>query len=116
YFFFQAEDGIRDRNVTEFRRVLFRSPKNRDDRISAQMGVYNTTDLLPLAFSQTHEYIPTISLRLPTILSFNPWLGPIASNPIEIPTYRLMNHLGGIDPVTVRTSNTKGTQSSNDKL
>src|SRR5699024_11332631 len=23
--FFQAEDGIRDRNVTEFRRVLFRS-------------------------------------------------------------------------------------------
>src|SRR5437868_14907840 len=24
-FFFQAEDGIRDRNVTEFRRVLFRS-------------------------------------------------------------------------------------------
>src|SRR5699024_12135307 len=25
YFFFQAEDGIRDRNVTEFRRVLFRS-------------------------------------------------------------------------------------------
>src|SRR5699024_11595808 len=25
FFFFQAEDGIRDRNVTEFRRVLFRS-------------------------------------------------------------------------------------------
>src|SRR5699024_11963257 len=25
YFFFQAEDGIRDRNVMEFRRVLFRS-------------------------------------------------------------------------------------------
>src|SRR5699024_11726368 len=26
-FFFQAEDGIRYRNVTEFRRVLFRSPQ-----------------------------------------------------------------------------------------
>src|SRR5699024_11360683 len=26
YFFFQAEDGIRDRNVTGVRRVLFRSP------------------------------------------------------------------------------------------
>ena len=25
YFFFQAEDGIRDRDVMEFRRVLFRS-------------------------------------------------------------------------------------------
>src|SRR5207249_7022424 len=25
FFFFQAEDGIRDRNVMEFRRVLFRS-------------------------------------------------------------------------------------------
>src|SRR5207245_3443679 len=25
YFFFQAEDGIRDATVTEFRRVLFRS-------------------------------------------------------------------------------------------
>src|SRR5574343_874612 len=25
FFFFQAEDGIRDRDVTEFRRVLFRS-------------------------------------------------------------------------------------------
>src|SRR5207248_5103636 len=25
FFFFQAEDGIRDRNVLEFRRVLFRS-------------------------------------------------------------------------------------------
>src|SRR5699024_12267902 len=25
FFFFQAEDGIRDRNVTGFRRVLFRS-------------------------------------------------------------------------------------------
>src|SRR5699024_11466021 len=28
YFFFQAEDGIRDRNVMEFRRVLFRSRQN----------------------------------------------------------------------------------------
>src|SRR3989454_3011451 len=26
FFFFQAEDGIRDYKVTEFRRVLFRSP------------------------------------------------------------------------------------------
>ena len=26
FFFFQAEDGIRDKLVTEFRRVLFRSP------------------------------------------------------------------------------------------
>src|SRR5471032_2690978 len=29
FFFFQAEDGIRDRDVTEFRRVLFRSEGNR---------------------------------------------------------------------------------------
>src|SRR2546430_10836782 len=27
FFFFQAEDGIRDLTVTEFRRVLFRSPR-----------------------------------------------------------------------------------------
>src|SRR5207249_6286678 len=31
FFFFQAEDGIRDRNVTEFRRVLFRSDATRAD-------------------------------------------------------------------------------------
>src|SRR5437868_8314648 len=30
FFFFQAEDGIRDRNVTEFRRVLFRSRTGAD--------------------------------------------------------------------------------------
>src|SRR6266705_3099507 len=28
FFFFQAEDGIRDRNGLEFRRVLFRSPRH----------------------------------------------------------------------------------------
>jgi len=28
FFFFQAEDGIRDIGVTEFRRVLFRSYRN----------------------------------------------------------------------------------------
>src|SRR5699024_1084394 len=31
----QAEDGIRDRNVTEFRRVLFRSPQKIESRFKA---------------------------------------------------------------------------------
>src|SRR5260221_10800977 len=35
FFFFQAEDGIRDHCVMEFRRVLFRSDRSRD-----QMPVY----------------------------------------------------------------------------
>jgi len=32
FFFFQAEDGIRDIGVLEFRRVLFRSVKGRNSR------------------------------------------------------------------------------------
>src|SRR5207248_7700305 len=32
FFFFQAEDGIRDRTVTEFRRVLFRSSVRSEPR------------------------------------------------------------------------------------
>src|SRR3989454_6167233 len=33
FFFFQAEDGIRDYKVMEFRRVLFRSPELARDRL-----------------------------------------------------------------------------------
>src|SRR5699024_12057220 len=42
YFFFQAEDGIRDRNVTEFRRVLFRSTtllRVRPEAINGIVGI-----------------------------------------------------------------------------
>src|SRR5205807_4121709 len=35
-FFFQAEDGIRDYKVLEFRRVLFRSERGRRKRLLAQ--------------------------------------------------------------------------------
>src|SRR5699024_11980945 len=38
-FFFQAEDGIRDRNVTEFRRVLFRSSNNVNNIQQANIDV-----------------------------------------------------------------------------
>src|SRR5699024_11961681 len=38
FFFFQAEDGIRDRNVTEFRRVLFRSLQLRSISIYSHEG------------------------------------------------------------------------------
>jgi len=39
FFFFQAEDGIRDIGVTEFRRVLFRShtPTYTKKKLSTQM-------------------------------------------------------------------------------
>src|SRR5574339_858977 len=36
FFFFQAEDGIRDRLVTEFRRVLFRSREAVADDFTAR--------------------------------------------------------------------------------
>src|SRR5438874_9659499 len=39
FFFFQAEDGIRDLYVTEFRRVLFRSPQE-------SAGVITVPDLV----------------------------------------------------------------------
>src|SRR6266536_3902572 len=42
YFFFQAEDGIRDPLVTEFRRVLFRSPWNTGGRTSGAGGCYHS--------------------------------------------------------------------------
>src|SRR5437867_919995 len=38
FFFFQAEDGIRDRTVTGFRRVLFRSEIRGLEKTEAQMG------------------------------------------------------------------------------
>ena len=37
FFFFQAEDGIRDRDVTGVRRVLFRSP----GFLALQMSIFN---------------------------------------------------------------------------
>src|SRR5438270_1680734 len=50
FFFFQAEDGIRDLTVTGFRRVLFRSRTPRADPINAALaleGVRGLTSGLP---------------------------------------------------------------------
>src|SRR5260370_19944570 len=39
FFFFQAEDGIRDSSVTGVQTVLFRSPDREQDRCEGQVGI-----------------------------------------------------------------------------
>ena len=46
FFFFQAEDGIRDKLVMEFRRVLFRSPERPVDKTGFGSGIPELDTLL----------------------------------------------------------------------
>src|SRR6267143_2790615 len=57
FFFFQAEDGIRDGTVTEFRRVLFRSPCVHAVPASVQ-GCTGRARLLLLAGGPRHTEEP----------------------------------------------------------
>src|SRR5699024_5329650 len=50
-FFFQAEDGIRDRNVTEFRRVLFRSLLIKNIRAS----IVENSSVINIAMESTSQ-------------------------------------------------------------
>src|SRR5207249_5597601 len=56
--FFQAEDGIRDRNVTGFRRVLFRSlvMKYARGQVPRDLGHYSPESAYSFSLYGTPEY------------------------------------------------------------
>ena len=72
FFFFQAEDGIRDRDVTEFRRVLFRSPYLSfliNENILGKCFRSSSSSINPRISPLTIEYeYPQLSLLIITIV------------------------------------------------
>src|SRR5688572_33455084 len=74
-FFFQAEDGIRDLTVTEFRRVLFRSTVDAGTLAKAQAMV------IDLLLDGTHLAVFQLALHEPPEPTPAPARSPAARNP-----------------------------------
>ena len=67
FFFFQAEDGIRDRDVTEFRRVLFRSEISFHESLKVHSSTSHTGELAATMNDNT-TFLPLNSSK---VLIFN---------------------------------------------